>query len=197
MVDDAGGLRGSLNRLAHLWKAITQQHHRELLPALLFGSARGRALLARWLARIPAWGRTLHEYHLARFFSSAALLLRGGLPVLRAIELASDTLDEANRERMAGVVARLSAGQDVAGALGAEGIDDDLVIRLVEVGQRSGTLGQQFQRIATLLDIEVSRRIDWATRLFEPLLMLFIGLVVGGIVVLMYMPILELATAIE
>ena len=166
-------------------------------PALLFGTARGRAWAGAWLGRIPAWGRTVREYHLARFFSSAALLLRGGLPVLRTIELAADTLAGDDRVRIQGVLRRLSAGQDLAGALSAEGIDDHLVIRLVEVGQRSGTLGPQFQRVATLLELEVSRRIDWATRLFEPLLMLAIGVAIGTIVVLMYVPILELATAIE
>lgn len=167
------------------------------LPALAFGTAAGRRLLGRSLARLPAWGRTVREYHLARFFTSASLLLRGGLTAVRSIELATDVLDGPDRDRMRGVLARLTSGQDVAGALGAEGIDDHLVLRLVEVGQRSGTLAQQFQRIGALLEMEVSRRIDWATRLFEPLLMLVIGLVIGAIVVLMYVPILELATAIE
>jgi general secretion pathway protein F len=65
------------------------------------------------------------------------------------------------------------------------------------VGERSGKIGDMMERIAAFYDEELSRWIDWFTRLFEPLLMLFIGLVIGVVVLLLYMPIFELAGNIQ
>jgi general secretion pathway protein F len=66
-------------------------------------------------------------------------------------------------------------------------------LRLLAVGEQSGNMGEMMDRIALFHDEEITRWVDWFTRLFEPLLMAAIGLVIGGIVILMYMPIFELA----
>ena len=70
-------------------------------------------------------------------------------------------------------------------------------LRMLTVGDRSGTMGDMMERIAGFHDEELSRWVDWFTRLFEPLLMAFIGLVIGLIVLLMYLPIFELAGNIQ
>jgi general secretion pathway protein F len=68
---------------------------------------------------------------------------------------------------------------------------------MLRVGERSGRMDQMMDRIAAFLDEEIARWVDWFTRLFEPLLMAFIGLLIGAIVVLMYMPVFELAGSIQ
>ncbi len=68
---------------------------------------------------------------------------------------------------------------------------------MLRVGERSGRMDEIMDRIAAFLDEEIARWVDWFTRLFEPLLMVFIGVVIGVIVVLMYLPVFELAGSIQ
>ena len=68
---------------------------------------------------------------------------------------------------------------------------------MLRVGERSGRMDDMMERIASFYDEEISRWVDWFTRLFEPLLMAFIGVVIGAIVVLMYLPVFELAGSIQ
>jgi len=82
-------------------------------------------------------------------------------------------------------------------ALTAAGLASPVAMRMLAVGERGGQLGEMLERIARFYDDETSRFVDWFTRLLEPALMAILGLSVGGVVVLMYMPIFELAGAIQ
>ncbi len=77
------------------------------------------------------------------------------------------------------------------------GLTTSIANRMLVVGERSGSMGEMMERIAAFYDQDSSRWVDWFTRLFEPLLMTVIGLAVGIVVVLMYMPIFELASSIQ
>jgi len=81
--------------------------------------------------------------------------------------------------------------------MGAAGLATPVAARMMSVGERSGDMGEMFIQIARFHDDEVARFIDWFTRAFEPLLMAVLGLSVGAVVVLMYMPIFELAGSIK
>ena len=88
-------------------------------------------------------------------------------------------------------------GQAMSAALGAAGLATPVAARMMSVGERSGDMGQMFTQIARFHDDEVARFIDWFTRAFEPILMAVLGTAVGLVVVLMYMPIFELAGSIN
>jgi len=77
------------------------------------------------------------------------------------------------------------------------GLASEVGVRLLAVGERSGNLGRAMERVSSLYEDELARWIDWFGRLFEPLLMIGIGLIIGLIVILMYMPIFELASSIQ
>jgi general secretion pathway protein F len=79
----------------------------------------------------------------------------------------------------------------------ANGLTTTIALRMLAVGEKGGNMGEMMERIADFHDEEISRWVDWFTRLFEPLLMAAIGLVIGAIVVLMYMPIFELAGSLQ
>ena len=85
----------------------------------------------------------------------------------------------------------------MSAAFGAAGLATPVAARMMVVGERSGDMGQMLAQIARFHDDEVARFIDWFTRAFEPLLMAVLGLSVGAVVVLMYMPIFELAGSIK
>ena len=85
----------------------------------------------------------------------------------------------------------------MSAALNAAGLATPVAARMMSVGERSGDMGKMFTEIARFHDDEVARYVDWFTRAFEPILMAVLGVAVGAVVVLMYMPIFELAGSIK
>jgi general secretion pathway protein F len=77
------------------------------------------------------------------------------------------------------------------------GMTTPVALRMLRVGERTGRMGEMMERIGTFYDDEIARAVDWFTRLLEPLLMVVIGLVIGVVVTLMYMPIFELAGSVQ
>jgi len=152
-----------------------------------------RAALGNALWRAPAIGEHLKVYQLARFYRTTGMLLKGGMPLVTALGMAAELLHPVLREKLAAASRAISEGHPVSTSLDANGLATPVALRMLAVGDRSGSMGEMMERIAGFHDEELARFVDWFTRLFEPLLMAAIGLVIGAIVVLMYMPIFELA----
>jgi general secretion pathway protein F len=168
-----------------------------LALAAIGASEPGRELLRRGLARIPGVGEALRDMHRARFFATVATLALGGVPALRALELGASLLLPADRDGLRVGADAVRRGEPVASALAGQPFEDPVVLRLLEIGQRTGGLPESLERIGALLDARVGRRIDRLMRVFEPALMLAIGALIGLVVILMYVPILELATSVR
>ena len=152
-----------------------------------------RAALGDALWRIPALGERLKVYQLARFYRTTGMLLKGGMPLVGALGMAAELLHPVLRERLVAASRAISEGHPVSESLDANGLATPVALRMLTVGDRSGSMGEMMERIAGFHDEELARWVDWFTRLFEPVLMALIGLVIGAIVILMYMPIFELA----
>ena len=125
------------------------------------------------------------------------MLLKGGTPIIAALSSVTGLLDAALQLKMKQASAAIQEGQSISMAMDQAGLTTPVALRMLRVGERSGKIGDMMERIAAFYDEELSRWIDWFTRLFEPLLMLFIGLVIGVVVLLLYMPIFELAGNIQ
>lgn len=156
-----------------------------------------RARVERFLWRLPAVGEKLKLYQLARFYRTIGMLLRGGLPLVESLKMGSELLHPVLRDRLALAGTSISEGRSVSVSMDENGLTTPVALRLLTVGEQGGNMGEMMDRIALFHDEEISRWVDWFTRLFEPLLMAFIGLVIGGIVILMYMPIFELAGSLK
>ncbi len=146
---------------------------------------RMRAILLQRLWRIPGMGERIKSYQLARMYRTLGMLLRAGIPFVRAVGMV-----EAARKS-------IEEGVSLSAALTGAGLASPVATRMLAVGERGGQLGEMLERIARFYDDETARFVDWFTRLLEPALMAILGLAVGGVVVLMYMPIFELAGAIQ
>ena len=170
-----------------------------LLGTAVFGLS--RAKVRQWAAerlwRIPAVGERLRVYQLARLFRAAAMLLKGGIPIVAALTMLEGLLRPALRARLQRAIAAVREGQPTSQALGDHGLTTPVAMRLLRVAERSGNMGEMMDRVANFHDEEMTRSVEWFSRLFEPILMALIGLVIGIIVVLMYLPIFELAGAIQ
>ncbi len=125
------------------------------------------------------------------------MLLRGGTPIIPALNMTSGLLTVSLRERLSGAAAVIKEGRSISDAMEGHDLVTPVALRMLRVGERTGRMGEMMERIATFHDDEVARWVDLFTRLFEPLLMAAIGIVIGIIVVLMYLPIFELAGSIQ
>jgi len=159
--------------------------------------AETRAWLHTQLWRVPALGERMKVYQLARLYRTAAMLLRAGIPAVRALDMVRDLLAVHLRPQLIKAKRMIEEGRPMSGALGAVGLATPLAARMMVVGERSGDMGQMLAQIARFHDEEVARTVEWFTKAFEPVLMAVLGLAIGGVVVLMYMPIFELAGSIR
>jgi len=162
-----------------------------------FSQARFRGWLNTRLWRIPALGERMKVYQLARLYRTAGMLLNAGIPAVRALDMVRELLAAHLRPSLTRAKAMIEQGQPMSAAMGAAGLATPVAARMMSVGERGGDMGEMFIQIARFHDDEVARFIDWFTRAFEPLLMAVLGLSVGAVVVLMYMPIFELAGSIK
>ena len=156
-----------------------------------------RSWLNQQLWRVPALGSRMKVYQLARLYRTAGMLLRAGIPAVRALDMVRDLLAAHLRPQLVLARKKIEEGQAMSAALGAAGLATPVAARMMLVGERSGDMGAMLAQIARFHDDEVARAIEWFTKAFEPLLMAVLGLAIGGVVVLMYMPIFELAGSIR
>lgn len=169
------------------------------VAALVFWLRRpaSRQLIARQLMRIPALGERVRIYQLTRFYRTMGMLLLGGTPATQALTMVAGLLDQELRQRLEGALRRIREGQPMSASLDAHGLTTPVALRMLRVGERTGMMGDMMERTAAFHEEELSRWVERFTRTFEPLLMAVIGLVIGGIVLLMYFPIFELAGSIQ
>jgi general secretion pathway protein F len=156
-----------------------------------------RTALRERLWRMPAVGSRMKVYQLARLYRTAGMLMRAGIPAVRALEMVEGLLASHLRPQLRKARALIEQGHAMSAALGAAGLATPVAARMMLVGERSGDMGRMLGEIARFHDDEVARFVDWFTRAFEPVLMTVLGLAVGLVVVLMYMPIFELAGNIK
>ena len=128
---------------------------------------------------------------------SAGIPASISMPAVRALDMVKDLLAAHLRPQLVLAGKEIEQGKAMSVALAAAGLATPVAARMMSVGERSGDMGHMFTQIARFHDDEVARFIDWFTRAFEPILMAVLGIAIGGVVVLMYMPIFELAGSIK
>ena len=156
-----------------------------------------RANIMRLLWRIAAIGERMRVYSLARFYKTLGMLLRGGIPITQALEMVSGLLQPHFRPNVEAAAQHIREGKTISSAMELEGLTTAVGNRMLRVGERTGLMGDMMERIGNFHDEEIARWVEWTTKLIEPLLMAVIGIVIGGIIILMYMPIFELAGSIN
>jgi len=162
-----------------------------------FKQPAARAALSRRIWRLPGLGERLRVFQLTRFYRTVGMLLSGGIPILTALTMAEGLLHPELRLRLASAARDIREGKPMSAAMERSGLSTPVALRMLRVGEKSGRMGEMMESVAAFHDEELARAVDWFTRLIEPLLMIVIGLTIGVIVVLLYMPIFELAGSLE
>jgi len=188
------------------WGQLVNQHG----PAVLAGLLGTGALLSWWVQRraggrgwqpvlvwVPGLARWVHLMALARLYLTLGLLLRGGLPIQQALALVRSVLPVGMQPAVMAVAQQVVRGLPLSQALEQALLTTPVALRFVRAGERSGQLAEMLTRAALYHDAETTRWVDRFTRAFEPVLMAVIGIVIGGIVLLLYMPVFELAGSLQ
>lgn len=152
---------------------------------------------SKLITKLPGVGARAHVYELSRLYLTLGMLLEGGIPIVAALEAVSGIVSKNLKEKLKTAKETIEAGTSLSVAFEANGLTTPISLRMLRVGERSGELGQMLTQSAAFYDGEINRWIDRFTRTFEPLLMAAIGIVVGAIVVLLYMPIFDLAGSLS
>ncbi len=165
-----------------------------LALSVLHPAARAWVLGFAW--RLPWLGPRMRDFELVRIYRSLGMLLRGGIPAVRSLHMIAALAPQRSRRGIGRAITAVNEGLPISVALQREGFTTVVSDRLLAVGERSGQMGEMLERAADFLDDELERSVDRAVRLMEPLMMVVIGILIGGIVMLMYLPIFELADSV-
>lgn len=195
-----------LSQLLMLWGRFLAAHQLALAIGAGIAIALGlfvirqpglRDQLGRVLSRMPGIRERVFLYQLGRFYRSLGMTLRGGIPILVSLDMVQGLLKGDMRARLRQVSAQVSEGHSLSHALQESNLTTPVALKLLRAGERSGNQGEMLESAADFYDEEMARWVDWFVKLFEPILMTVIGILIGMIVVLMYLPIFELASSIQ
>ncbi|MDT9000922.1 type II secretion system F family protein [Paucibacter sp. APW11] len=171
-----------------------------LLATGLVGLWRHQGLRERLQARLwtfPGLGPRLRVLALARLYRSLGMLLASGVPVLQALKIVEDVVARPWRSAVAAAAEGISRGERFSEVLEAQDLATPVARRMVRVGERSGELAAMLERAAAFHDEEAVRLTELLTRAINPALMLVMGVLIGGIIVLMYLPIFQLVEQVQ
>ena len=175
-----GGLVGLGMAIAAAWKAQVV-----------------RAAVSERLWRTPVIGPRLRLIELASLYRTLGLLLQAGVAVVPALEASLELVGPSLRPSMTQATRRVREGARLSDALQRHHLTTPVSVRMMRVGEQTGELGPMLERAATFYDEELARFTEWVGKVVSPALMLIMGVLIGGIVVLMYLPIFQVADQIQ
>jgi type IV pilus assembly protein PilC len=159
---------------------------------------KGREAVDRMKLKVPVFGVIFQKVALSRFASTAAMLLRSGVPILQALEIVAETVN--NRvvsNAIEDVQVSVREGESMAKPLAKHAVFPPMVVQMLAVGEETGQVDTMLEKVAQFYDAEVEASVDALTSLIEPLLIAVIGGCVGAAVVALYMPMFNIIKLIQ
>ncbi len=165
---------------------------------LFYRNPKGRKICDKVFLHTPIFGPVLRKVAVARFTRTLGTMISSGVPILDALDVTAKTAG--NRTVEAGIYyvrTKISEGKNIAGPLQETGVFPAMVVQMIGVGEATGAMDTMLNKIADFYDDEVDTAVAGLTAMIEPLLMVFLGVVVGGFLISMYLPIFSIAGAIK
>jgi type IV pilus assembly protein PilC len=162
----------------------------------IYKTKRGREIIDDLALRLPVVGVLVRKVAVAKFTRTLGTMISSGVPILEGLEIVAKTAGNRTVEKaIYGVKQSISEGKTIAEPLEKSGVFPAMVCQMISVGEQSGSIDTMLNKIADFYDDEVDDAVGNLTAMMEPLLMLFLGTTVGGLVIAMYLPIFKLAGA--
>jgi type IV pilus assembly protein PilC len=182
-----------------------------LAPVIVVVGGVGVWLLRRWLAtdtgrlvkdrvmlRVPVFGKLIRKTALSRFSRNLAVLLRSGVPILDSLEITADTVGNSVMARaILEVQASVRMGESLSKPLEQHPIFPPMVVQMMAVGEETGAVDVMLEKVGQFYDREVEATVDALTSLLEPMLIVFMGLSVGGMVIALYLPMFKVINLVK
>ncbi|MDQ6987172.1 MAG: type II secretion system F family protein [Mariprofundaceae bacterium] len=157
----------------------------------------GRYRLDQLLLKLPILGDVLRKASVARFCRTFSTLTAAGVPVLESLDTVAETAGNVVVEgAILNAKESITQGQTLSAPLAASGIFPRMVTQMINIGEETGSMEEMLSKIADFYEQEVDTAVDNMTALMEPLIMAFLGVVIGGLVIAMYLPIFKMASIV-
>lgn len=156
-------------------------------------STRGKQLWDRWKLKLPIFGPLIHKICMSRFARTFAQLIRSGVPILEVLDIVGGASgNHVVETSIKGVGSDVEKGDNLSVALSKKPIFPPMMLRMVAAGEATGKIDTMLEKMADFWDEEIEAMLDALTSLIEPMLIVFLGVIVGGIVIAMFLPIFKL-----
>lgn len=195
-----------LSRLLLSWGTFVESHPAVplLLALVVMGGVAYLASLfnrpearKRVLDRIPGVAKIAREFQHLQMYRTTAILTARGIAIHKALVFSLEFLSPQDQERLKNALTALQQGVGVSTALAVSGLSDVLAESMLNVAEKTGSMSEMLDRIADYHERSLQRKMDLVAKLIEPILMIIFGVIIGGIVLLMYLPIFDLASSIS
>ncbi len=162
-----------------------------------YGTDKGRIAVDGVLLKLPVFGILLRKVAVAKFTRTMGTMLGSGVAILEALDIVAKTSGNRVIEKaIYGVRTGIAEGRTMADPLQSSGVFPAMVCQMIAVGESTGALDAMLEKIADFYDEEVDQAVENLTAMIEPLMIVFLGVIVGGLIVSMYLPIFKMAGAV-
>jgi len=156
-------------------------------------TSQGKMMFDRLTLKLPILGTLLRKVAVAKFTRTLATLVKSGVPILVSLEIVAKTSGNAVIEKaLENVRKSIKEGQNIADPLAKSGVFPPMVVRMINVGEQTGELEKMLGKIADFYDDQVDAAVSGLTSLIEPLIIAFLGVMIGGIVIAMFLPVFKM-----
>jgi type IV pilus assembly protein PilC len=163
-----------------------------------YRTEKGKLAVDKVMLKLPVFGPLIQKVAVAKFTRTLGTLVSSGVPIIDGLTITARTAGNKVVEgAVLSIITSIKEGQTIAEPLGRHAIFPPMVVQMIEVGENAGALDTMLNKIADFYDQEVDTAVAALTKLLEPMLMVFLGIVIGGMVVAMYLPIFKIAGAVE
>jgi len=156
-------------------------------------SKRGKQLWDKWKLKLPVFGPLVHKICMSRFARTFAQLIRSGVPILEVLDIVGGSSgNHVVETSIQGVATDVEKGDNLSVSMSRKPIFPPMLLRMVSAGEATGKIDTMLEKMADFWDEEIEAMLDAMTSLIEPMLIVFLGVIVGGIVIAMFLPIFKL-----
>ena len=162
-----------------------------------YRTEKGRLMVDSFLLRLPVFGVLIRKAAIAKFTRTMGTMLSSGVSILDSLDIVAKTAGNKKVEKAVYKIrTSIVAGQSMADPMAESGVFPPMVSQMTAVGESTGALDAMLGKIADFYDDEVDQAVESLTTLIEPIMIVFLGVVIGGIVISMYLPIFKMASLI-
>jgi type IV pilus assembly protein PilC len=160
----------------------------------VYGTPKGRLLVDKIMLKLPVFGSLLRKVAVARFTRTLSTMITSGVPILEALDIVAKSAgNKVVENAINDTKASISEGKTMAEPLEESGVFPSMVCQMISVGEATGAMDAMLNKIADFYDDEVDSAVEAMTALMEPMMMVFLGVIIGGLVIAMYLPVFKLA----